>query len=364
MTVHSRASKPTDITLGAAAPASRGCLAGVLSSMHIDAPSASDVSAAPLCSVIVPLHNKAPYIAAALRSACAQTHPALEIIVVDDGSTDGSAAAARLVSDPRIRIESQVNQGVSRARNRAIELARGEFIFFLDADDVWHPQHMELSLAVFAALPMVALVGGDFFLHDESGADAHCFTPVEAVDVDLVDDLALMWVDAGRQRFCTPTTAVRTSALVGMKPWFPEDTSLAEDIHLWFRINQQAPLALIRQPLNVVRGGTPNSLTRRNEVDWKVPNWVALFESSIDSGSLRGTLARSWPQFVMRHQTTKALEMAAAGYRTAAALRLLAAWRYAAHPRWWGAMFLAMAPHRLQRRARQAWARRSPGHPG
>lgn len=94
-------------------------------------------------SVVIPLYNKEHYIENTLKSVLNQTFGDYEVIVVDDGSTDGSLAAARRVQSDRIRIIEQVNAGVSVARNTGIENARGEFICFLDADDDWRPEYLE-----------------------------------------------------------------------------------------------------------------------------------------------------------------------------------------------------------------------------
>lgn len=87
-------------------------------------------------SVLIPCYNAAPYLGEALSSVLAQGMPLLEIIVIDDGSTDGSAAIAERF-DPLIRCHRQENQGISAARNRALGVARGDAIAFLDADDLW-----------------------------------------------------------------------------------------------------------------------------------------------------------------------------------------------------------------------------------
>ena len=94
-------------------------------------------------SVVIPLYNKEHYIAGTLRSVLTQTFPDYEVIVVDDGSTDHSLQACKEVRSDKIRIVQQVNQGVSAARNKGIELAEGEYICFLDADDTWHPDYLQ-----------------------------------------------------------------------------------------------------------------------------------------------------------------------------------------------------------------------------
>lgn len=94
-------------------------------------------------SVVIPLYNKEHYIAGTLRSVLTQTFPDYEVIVVDDGSTDHSLQACKEVRSDKIRVVQQVNQGVSAARNKGIELAAGEYICFLDADDTWHPDYLQ-----------------------------------------------------------------------------------------------------------------------------------------------------------------------------------------------------------------------------
>jgi glycosyltransferase involved in cell wall biosynthesis len=97
-------------------------------------------SRAPKVTVVIPAFNVASYVADCLASVRAQTLPDWECIVVDDGSTDGTAERVRGIADPRIRLHSQRNQGVSAARNAGLAQARGAYVLFLDGDDRLHPQ--------------------------------------------------------------------------------------------------------------------------------------------------------------------------------------------------------------------------------
>jgi glycosyltransferase involved in cell wall biosynthesis len=106
----------------------------------------------PTVSCIVPVFNGERYLREALDSILAQSHQALDVLVVDDGSTDASAAVAKSYGD-RIRYLFQPNAGPAAARNLGLEAARGEFVAFLDADDLWHPEKLTLQLARFAARP-------------------------------------------------------------------------------------------------------------------------------------------------------------------------------------------------------------------
>lgn len=119
-------------------------------------------------SVIIPAYNAAVTIAEAIDSALAQTLPPLEIIVVNDGSTDSTAQILDRYGD-RIRVISQPNAGLSCARNAALRIARGEYIAFLDADDIWAPQMLARTVPFLDAEPECALVFTDLALIDSNG---------------------------------------------------------------------------------------------------------------------------------------------------------------------------------------------------
>lgn len=110
----------------------------------------------PLVSAVIPVYNGAAFIGDAIRSVLAQTYPHVECIVVDDGSTDDTAAVARGFGD-RIRYLYKANGGVSSARNAGIAAALGEYVAFLDADDLWKPEMLERLIGLLRARPDLGL---------------------------------------------------------------------------------------------------------------------------------------------------------------------------------------------------------------
>jgi glycosyltransferase involved in cell wall biosynthesis len=111
------------------------------------------------CSVVIPTYNTAHFVEAAVRSALAQTLSPLEVIVVDDGSTDTTPAVLAEITSSRLRVISQPNSGVAAARNRGIAAARGDIIAFLDADDLWYAEKLERQVAALLANPLWVAAG-------------------------------------------------------------------------------------------------------------------------------------------------------------------------------------------------------------
>jgi glycosyltransferase involved in cell wall biosynthesis len=114
----------------------------------------------PAVSIVMPAYNAAPFIEAAIDSALRQTFTDIEVLVVDDGSTDDTAAIVERMAarDARVRFLRQPNSGVSVARNAALRVARGEFFSLLDSDDLYAPDFLAEQLAIFAARPEVDIV--------------------------------------------------------------------------------------------------------------------------------------------------------------------------------------------------------------
>lgn len=139
----------------------------------------------PLVSVIVPAYNCEKYLERAINSVLAQSWTYFEIIVVDDGSTDSTAEQAEKFGD-RIIYVSQQNGGASSARNRGIQLSKGEYIAFLDADDSWVPSKLELQIEVFLRNPAMALVCTKSLYLNEELEPEHNALASPAFDPDAV----------------------------------------------------------------------------------------------------------------------------------------------------------------------------------
>lgn len=122
-----------------------------------------------MISVVIPLYNKEKQIRATLESVLAQTFSDYELIIVNDGSTDRSVEEMSLVYDPRIRLIHQENAGVSAARNRGIEEAKGEFIAFFDADDLWKPEYLQTQYELTLHYPQCSVFACNYEFVDAQG---------------------------------------------------------------------------------------------------------------------------------------------------------------------------------------------------
>lgn len=186
----------------------------------------------PLVSVLIPCHNAAPWLAETLESALAQTWPNLEVILVDDGSTDDSLTVAHRFKQPNLRIIAQANQGAAAARNRALESAQGEVIQFLDADDLLAPDKIERQMALLQQHPGCLIAGAwARFRHQPQEAT---FTPEPLwQDMAPVDWLVCAW--SGHWMMHPAAWLVPRSLIQAAGPW-NEALSLNDDGEYFARV--------------------------------------------------------------------------------------------------------------------------------
>jgi glycosyltransferase involved in cell wall biosynthesis len=196
-------------------------------------------STSPTVSVVIPCYNAEAFLHETISSVLQQTHKPMEVLIVDDGSTDNSAAIAESFGGV-VRVLRQPNQGESVARNRGIEESKGEWIAFLDADDLWKPEKLEMQLAV-AAPETVAVHTNFYLLGDKEGcSQAEC--------------------DPADQRYTARRLAVKncilTSSLVVRRdicPLFPTWTKYAEDLVFNVELSQRGSIELACEALTGYR---------------------------------------------------------------------------------------------------------------
>jgi glycosyltransferase involved in cell wall biosynthesis len=229
----------------------------------------------PLVSILIPCHNAEPWLAATLDSARGQTWPATEIIVVDDGSTDRSLSLARNYLSLSVRVVAQPNRGAAAARNHALASARGDYLQYLDADDILAPDKIECQMGqlMAASVPSIATCAWARFQRDPTEA---CF-----VREPLGEDLAPAdWLVRSWEQHVMMATAawlVPRALAERAGPW---NVGLAhnpiDDMEYFSRVLLGAQRVLFCSEARVYyRSNLPGSLSRRRTDD----AWLAIFQS-------------------------------------------------------------------------------------
>jgi glycosyltransferase involved in cell wall biosynthesis len=219
----------------------------------------------PLVSVVIPAYNCQAYVAQAVRSALEQDYPNKQVIAVNDGSTDGTLAVLRGFGDA-IQVVDQTNGGPPRARNAGLHAARGDYIAFLDADDVWVQGKLSAQVAHMEAHPQV----GASYTHWHVWAPAAdgVFTPPAFAAIALHD----LTVDArfsgwiyGRLLFeceLLTTTVMVRRALVQQVGEFDLNRFSGEDYDYWIRLSRVAPISCLNA-VGALYRVVPDSVSRR-----------------------------------------------------------------------------------------------------
>ena len=246
------------------------------------------MSYAPLISVIIPTFNRARQVQAALRSVLAQTYPELEVIVIDDGSADGTRQDLQTLMsledcNHRVRYFFRPNQGQSTARNMGIEKARGELVAFLDSDDIWLPEKLEWQVraleqfkdkcsACITDARLVDSLGMDISAFRESGKP---YEETLGIDFDALRNL-VKW----RDPFWLSTLLVRTD-LVKQLDCFDNQLGYAEDHDFFFRLSLATSICYVNKSLAVLdRNKSPEGSNCRpwDEVEVRLRGLQAMIE--------------------------------------------------------------------------------------
>jgi GT2 family glycosyltransferase len=208
-----------------------------------------------MVSVVIPTYNRRAVVREAVVSACAQRGVTAEIIVVDDGSSDGSAAVLQRQFGTRIRVLRTANHGVAAARNRGVAASAGGFVAFLDSDDLWLPDKLAAQVAFFATHPDAQICQtGEVWMRNGVRVNPHTHhrKPSGAI---FEPSLRLCLV--------SPSAVMLRRSLFERVGGFDESLPACEDYDLWLRILRTTPVWLVDRPLVIKRGGHTDQLSRR-----------------------------------------------------------------------------------------------------
>jgi glycosyltransferase involved in cell wall biosynthesis len=259
-----------------------------------------------LVSVIIPTHNRALRVQRAITSALDQTHGSVEVIVVDDGSTDRTAdrVAERFGPDDRLTLISTENRGVAGARNTGIEAASGDFVAFLDSDDEWFPWKLEFQLECLRRVPDAGLVWTDMRAVDPDGVE---IAPRHIRDfylhygeIDIADVLdgpisvsrpefgtARLWhgdlytAMLGGNLIHTSTVLMTRERLAVVQSFDESLIRTGEDFDFHLRSAAAGPVAFADVPTITYRVGAPDQLTRPDLMVQMATNHLATIEKAV-----------------------------------------------------------------------------------
>lgn len=237
----------------------------------------------PSVSVVIPLYNKGDFVEEAVRSALAGPTPPMEVIVVDDGSTDDGPERVEAFGDPRVRLLRQENAGVSAARNRGLELAQGDLVAFLDADDVWLPEYLSSIVDQAVEFPDCGILTTHYFWFTE---EERFVPPVPGFDPDAgprrIDGFYSFWF--GVHPFCMCSCAFRRQWVLDEGIRFPVGESHGEDQDFIFQAADRWALSFEPRALVGYRRDVPGQLSKTPDAE--LPPFLTRLRERLESGAV------------------------------------------------------------------------------
>jgi glycosyltransferase involved in cell wall biosynthesis len=214
----------------------------------------------PSVSAVVTTYNYARFLPDALDSVLAQSYPELEIVVIDDGSTDDTAAVARRYADRGVRYVKRPHGGAGRARNAGLEVTSAPLVAFLDADDAWLPDRVEAGLAHLARYPELALVAAHAYACDEQMRPTAVVPAATRERGHMLERLLVDNVVLNPSSVLVKRTALEAAGGFSEIPF-------GEDWDTWIEIAKRFPIGFIDRPLALVRrhsgSVSPNRMSAR-----------------------------------------------------------------------------------------------------
>ena len=224
-------------------------------------------------SVVIPLYNKAQWVSRAIASVRKQSVSAMEIIVIDDGSTDGGAAIVAALDDGHIKLVTQENAGVSTARNKGIEEAKGAFVAFLDADDRWEPCHLEVLLKGFETYPEIVMSANR--VEERLEEEDHARTVSDHCMACFKQEQYLWWLSRNRFPIHIGSVMFRSRFLNAVPLRFFVPMRMGEDVNFMLRASLKGSVAFSDYTgLIYYRDDRQSAMYRRSNESKPVPGYI------------------------------------------------------------------------------------------
>ncbi len=230
----------------------------------------------PFFSVIIPAFNRVSFLGKCINSVLAQSYTDLEMIIIDDGSTDGTKKLITSYKDERINYFYQQNHGVAHARNRGLALAKGEFIAFLDSDDWWDPEKLEKSVGFINRFPRIRIFHSEEIWYKKGGLLEQRSKHKKPTGFVYKNSLPLCCISI--------STAVIHRDVFNAIGLFDESMEACEDYDFWIRATAEYEVKLIPEALTLKDGGRPDQLSSRV---WGLDRFrIKALEKALSSGLL------------------------------------------------------------------------------
>ncbi len=301
-------------------------------------------------SVIIPLYNKEQEIKRCLDSVLCQTFQDFEVIVVDDHSTDGGLSIVKSYSDPRISVIEQDHRGVSYTRNHGVNLAKSDYVAFIDADDEWMPKHLETIVRLIENFPEAGMFATAYNLRTVDGKtqwpNYKCIpaSPWEGLFPDYIKSIAL---GVGIDWPTNSSVVAIPKKIFYERGGYPEDFWMSEDTALYINIALKYPVAFSWELGAIIHLDASNRANdKKISPDYEHPS-VKTARTALLNGEVPAKFTESLNEYISKMEILRAIQYIKIGDSSSAQIILKKCntkWQKNEKMKW---LFLAKLPYSL-----------------
>lgn len=258
------------------------------------------MNTSPYFTVIIPLYNKRRHITRAVDSILHQTVDNFEIIVVNDGSTDGGEEIVVHYNDGRIKLINQENAGAAAARNRGIELSRGEYVSFLDADDEWLPNHLEEIIQLIQKFPEAKAFSTSYKVRTKNKTYKKVFSTLSKHPWQGILENYFYTDMVDGNPMSTVVVCVKRDIFdeVGN---FPVGIKIGEDVDMWIRIFLSYKVAFSTTDTAIVYVDADNRTIKTTRAPREEPIFVTRFQRMLDNNEVSEVFIDDVKKFIAHY---------------------------------------------------------------